>query len=78
MEHFGNEFTTIVYLIDVTNFGKIMIRIITEDTDVVVLLVCCVYREEVECEMQMERWDMIMLGNSVCNSMACMPSPIAT
>ena len=78
MEHFGIEFTTIFCLIDVANSGKIMIRVLTEDTDVFVLLVCWMYREEMECKMQMERWDMTMLGNSVCRSMASMHSPIAT
>ena len=47
MEHFGNEF--IFYLIDVANSGKSMICIVTEDTDVFVLLVVWVYQEETEC-----------------------------
>ena len=53
-EHFGNEFTTIFYLIDAANSGKIMIHVLTEDTDVFVLLVCWVYQEEMECKVQME------------------------
>ena len=35
-----NVFTVIFYLIDVTNSGKNMIRLLSEDTDVFVLLVC--------------------------------------
>ena len=55
MKHFGNEVTTIFYRIDEANSGQIMISVLTEDTDVFVLLVCWVYREDMECKMQMER-----------------------
>ena len=58
MEHFGNEFTTIFYIIDAANSGKSMVSAFSEDTEVFVLLVCWVYREETECKVQMERWDM--------------------
>ena len=78
MEHFGNEFTTIFYLIDAANSGKSMIHVLGEVTDMFVLTVCCVYWEETECKVQMERWDMTMLGHTVCSSMAYMPSAIAT
>ena len=78
MEHVGNEFTTIFSLIDAANSGRNMIRILSEDTDVFVVLVCCVYREEVECKVQMERCDMTMLRRRVCSSMACTASAIAT
>ena len=71
MEHCGNEFTTIFYLIDVANSDKGTIRVLSEDTDVFVLLVCWVYREEMECKVQMERWDLAMLGHSVYSSMVC-------
>ena len=71
MEHCDNEFTMIFYLIDAANSGKGTIRVLREDTDVFVLLVCWVYREEMECKVQMERWDMTMLGHSVCRSIAC-------
>ena len=43
----------IFYLIDAANSGKS--TWLSEDTDVFVLLV---YREEMECNVQMERWDM--------------------
>ena len=78
MEHFGNEFTTFFYLIDVANCGKSMSHVLSEDTDMFGLLVWWVYWEEVECKVQNERWDMTMLGHSVCRSMACTPSEIAT
>ena len=45
--------------------ATIIIRVLTEEPDVFVLLVCWVYREEMESKMQMERWDMTMLGHSV-------------
>ena len=55
MEHFGNEFTVIFYVIDAANSAKNMIRVLSEDTDVFVLLVWWVYREEMECKVQMEQ-----------------------
>ena len=62
MEHFSNEFTTTFYLVDAAHSCKIMIRVLTEDTYVFVLLVCWVYQEKMECKMQMVRWDMKILG----------------
>jgi len=56
MEHFGNEFTTVSYLIDAANTGKSMIRVLSKNTCMVFLLVRRVHREE------MERWDMTMLA----------------
>ena len=67
MEHLGNEFTTIFYLTDAANSGKIMSPVFSEDTNVFVLLVCWVYREEMEFKVQMEQWDMSMLGR-ICLS----------
>ena len=77
MEHFCNEFTTIFYLIDAANSGKSMMHVLSEDTDVFVLQVCWVYWE-MDCKVQMERWDMTILGHSVCCRTACTPSAIAT
>ena len=78
MEQFGNDFATIFYFIDAANSGKLMIRVLTEDTDVFVLLVCWMYQMDMDCKMQMERWHMTMLGHSVCHSMTFMPSPNVT
>ena len=39
MEHFVKEFTTIFYLTDAANSGKSMSCVLSEDTDVLVLLV---------------------------------------
>ena len=78
MGHFGNEFTTILYLIDEANYSKNMIRVLSEDIYALVLLICWVYREEMEYKVQMERWDMTMLGHSVCSNKACPPSVFVT
>ena len=75
MGDFSNEFTTISYLIDAANSGKSMIRVLSENTDVFVLLVRWVYGEEMECKVQMEQWDMTVLGHSVCSSMAYTTHP---
>ena len=58
MKHCGNEFTMIFYFIDAANSGNKMIRVLSDDTYVFVLLVCWVYREEMECKVHMEWWDM--------------------
>ena len=76
MEYGGNEFTITFYFIDAANSDKTMIRALSEE--VFVLLVCWVFREEMKCKMQVERWDMPMQGHSVCNSITCTPSAIAT
>ena len=54
MEHFGNEFTTIFYLIDAANSVKSMILLLREDSDVFVLLVGWIYRGEMECTVKMK------------------------
>ena len=78
MEHFDNEFSMIFSLIDAANSGRSMIHVLRKDTNVIFLLACWVYREEMECEVQLERRDMTTLGLSVCSSMTCTPSAIAT
>ena len=37
MEHFGNEFITIFYLIDAANSAKTLICVLSEDTNMFVL-----------------------------------------
>ena len=79
MEHFGNEFTTLFYLIDAANSGKSMISILSEDTDVFVLLVCwCIGRRWMQGADGTVGYDVTTLGHSVCSSMACTPSETAT
>jgi len=38
-EHFGDEFTTIFYVIDAANSDKSFIRVLSNDTDVFVQVV---------------------------------------
>ena len=78
MKHCGNEFTTIFYLIDAANSVQRMTRVLSEVTDVLVLLVCWVYQEDMECNVHMKRWDKTMLDHGVCSSIAYMHSAIAT
>ena len=42
MEHFGNEITTIFYLTDAANSGKILIRVLNEDRRVCPTGMLCV------------------------------------
>ena len=65
MQHFGNVFTTIFYLIEAVNSGKSMIHLLSQDKDVFVLLECWLYREEMEGNVQIERGGMTMLGHSI-------------
>jgi len=46
-----------------------MIRVLFEDTNAFVTLICWVYREEMESNVQMERWTMTLRG--VCRRMLC-------
>ena len=73
MEHFGNEFTTIFYLIDAANSGKTLIRVLSEDTNMFFLTGM----------LGVSRGDGVQsaygaVGHSVCSRMACTPSAIAT
>ena len=77
MEYFGNVLTTFFYLIDAANSGKSMIRVLSEDTDEFVLLVGWKYREEMECKVQMERWDTMLDNNSALSNCALTSYPYA-
>ena len=64
MEHFGNKLTATFYLIVGANSGKIIMCVLSEGTDVFLLLVWWVHLGEMECKMKMARWDMHALSNS--------------
>ena len=49
----------------IANSGNSTTHILSEDTDVFVLLVWWVYWEEMECKVQMKRWDMTMQRQKV-------------
>ena len=54
--HCGNESTTIFCLSYAGNSGKSLIRVLSKDRDLLVLLVCWLSREVMECKVHMERW----------------------
>ena len=59
--------TMISYVIEAAKNGKDVIRLLSDDTDVFVLLVYWVYREEMTSKVQMERWDGTILDiNATC------------
>ena len=52
------------YVLEAAKNGKRVIRMLSDDTDVFVLLVYWVYKADVElqCKVQMERWDGTVLN----------------
>ena len=66
-DHDEAYITMISYAIKAAKYGKDVIRVLSDDTDVFVLLVYWVYREEMTSKVQMERWDGTVLGiNATC------------
>ena len=55
--HDEADITMISYLLMAAEFGTRVIRILSDDTDVFVLLVYWVYRYDIQATVQMERWD---------------------
>ena len=51
--HDEADITMLSYVLD----GKGVIRVLSDDTDVFVLLVYWVHRADQQCKVQMERWD---------------------
>ena len=51
------DITMISYVIETAKCRKDVIRVLSDDTDVFVLLVYWVYREEMTSNVQMKRWD---------------------
>ena len=47
----------ILYVLESANNGKGVIRVLSDDTDVFVLLVYWVHRADIQGKVQMERWD---------------------
>ena len=47
----------IAYLLQAAESGKSVIRILTDDTDVLVLLVYWVWKMQLHSAVQMERWN---------------------
>ena len=52
-------------VLQAANHGKSVIRVLSDDTDVFVLLVYWVHQASLKCKVQMERWDGIVLTKPV-------------
>ena len=65
--HDEADVTMISYVLQATNHGKSVIRVLGDDTDVdvFVLLVYWVHRASLQCKVQMERWDGTVLDINV-------------
>ena len=66
--HDEADVTMVSYVLQAGNCGnKDVIRVLSDDTDVFVLLIYWVYRAELQCKVQMERWDGTVLDiNATC------------
>ncbi len=68
--HDEADITMISYVLEAAYDGKGVISVLSEDTDVFVLLVNWVYREELQCKVQMERWDTTVQDiNATCTEL---------
>ena len=66
-DHDEADITMISYVVEAAQCGKDVIRVLSDDTDVFVLLIYWVYREEMTSKVQMERWDGTVLDiNATC------------
>ena len=65
--HDEADVTMVSYVIQAASHGKSVIRVLSDDTDVFVLLVYWVHRAGLQCKVQMERWDGTVLDiNATC------------
>ena len=55
--HDEADITMISYVLQAAYAGKNVIRVLSDDTDVFVLLVYWVYKAALQCKVQMERWN---------------------
>ena len=68
-QHDEADVTMVSYVLEAARRGKEVIRVLSDDTDVFALLVYWVYRAEVQCKVQMERWDGTVLDiNATINA----------
>ena len=66
--HDEADITMISYVLESANNGKGVIRVLSDDTDVFVLLVYWVHRADLQCKVQMERWDGTILDINVTSA----------
>ncbi len=59
--------TIVSNVLDATRHGKSIVQIVSDDTDVFLLLVYWVYKASIQSKIRMERWDgMILDINATC------------
>ena len=64
------EVTMIAYMLQSAEFGKDVIRILSDDTGVFVMLVYWVWKMQLHCSVQMGRWNGVAVDiNSTCNEL---------
>ena len=77
-EHDETDVTIIVYLLQAADGGKSVIRILTDDTDVFVLLVYWVWKMQLHSAVQMERWNGVVIDiNATCLLLGSQLSAVA-
>lgn len=65
--HDEADITMISYVLEAANNGKGVIRVLSDDSDVFVLLVYWVYKMNKQCKVQMENWNGTVLDiNATC------------
>ena len=66
-EHDEADVTMISYALEAANHEENVIQVVSNDTDVFILLVHWVYKASILSKVQMERWDgMILDINATC------------
>ena len=66
-EHDKTGVTMIAYLLQAAESGKSLIRILTDDTDLFVLLVYWVWKMQLHSVVQVERWNGVVIDiNATC------------
>ncbi len=56
-DHDEADVTMVSYVLDATRHGKSIVQIVSDDTDVFLLLVYWVYKASIQAKIRMERWD---------------------
>lgn len=68
--HDEADITMVSYVIQAATYGKGVVRVVSDDTDVFVLLVYWVHRAGLQCKVQMERWNGIVQDiNATCTEL---------
>ena len=55
--HDEADITMVSYVIQAARYGKDVILVVSDDTDVFVVLVYWVHKAALQCKVQMERWN---------------------